>query len=168
VGQVQQHFFSFFLSAFPRQQGNTTPLCCAPGCWGGEMPSGTLCAGPAQVPRAQSSPREGSGGGSRELLSLRSPWLTWRGVGSKRLIPGDFIYRANRKEIAGLDGAETPTGRGEVRFVQTTINSSPRSLLCGEGRMEGTARSHEVGVRSLPRGSLSRRRPCQSLWCRAR
>lgn len=37
-------------------------------------------------------------------LSLRSLWLSWKGVGFKRLILGDFIYRAKRKEIVRPDG----------------------------------------------------------------
>lgn len=82
---------AFFLSAFPRQQRNTNPLRCAPGCRGGEMPAGTRCPGPAQVPQARSSPREGYAGISRELPSLRSPWLSWKGVGFRRLILGDFV-----------------------------------------------------------------------------
>lgn len=110
-----------FLSAFPKQQRNANPLRCAPGCWGGEMPSGTLCPGPAQAPQAQSSPGRdtlASAGNSRAFSSL---WLSWKGVGFKRLILGDFIYRAKRKEIVRPDGARDAHGLGKCDLCKPPL-----------------------------------------------
>lgn len=137
----------FFLSAFPRQQRNTNSLRCAPGCRGKETRSGSPCPGPARTPQTR---------------RLRSPWLSRESVGFKRLILGEFIFRAKRKEIARPDGARDAHGLCKPPLTQVLIRSSAREPGWG------AARGCEVGVRSRPRGSLSRRRPCQSLWCHAR
>lgn len=118
----------------------------------------------ALSPWAWSSPQEGDAAISREFLSLPCPWLGWKGVGFTRLILRGLVYRVKRKEIAG---PEVAMGWGSATCANHH-QLSPGSLCCGEARMEETARSPEVGVRSLPPGSLSQRRPCQSLWCRAR
>ena len=132
---------AFFRSAFPRQQRNTTPPCCAPGCWGGEMPSGTLCPGPAQAPWARSSPREGYAGISRELPSLWSSWLSWKGVGFKRLILGDFVYRAKRKEIARPDGARDAHGLGKCDLCKPPLT---RVLIRSSAGKPGWRGLHEA------------------------
>lgn len=139
VGQTQQHFF---LSAFPRHQRNTNPLRCAPGCRGGEMPAGTLCPGPAQVPQARSSPREGYAGISRELPSLRSPWLSWKGVGFRRLILGGFrLEGKEKKRSRGQMGPEMPTGWGKCDLCKPPLT---RVLICSSAGKPGWRGLHEA------------------------
>lgn len=136
------------LSAFPWQQRNTTP--CAVHWVLGGAPS-------AQVL-------------SWDLLSLQSPWLRWEGVGFKRLLLGDFFPQGKEKRDFEAGWGHRCPQAGEVRFVICANHLELESLLAllRGSRDGGTAGSWQLGVRSLPRGSLSQRRPCQSLWCRAR
>lgn len=99
---------AFLLSAFPRQQKKQTPPRAAHQAAGEER---CPLAPSALAPR--SSPREGYAGVSREFPSLQSLWLSWKGVGFKRLILGDFIHGAKRKEIARPDGARDAHGLGK-------------------------------------------------------
>lgn len=112
------------------------------------MPSGTLCPGPAQAPWAGSSPREGYAGVTGELLSLRSPWLSWKGVGFKIRILGDFVYRAKRKEIARPDGARDAHGLGKCDLCKPPLTRVLIHSSTGKPGWRGPHRAvrFELGV----------------------
>lgn len=106
------------------------------------MPSGTRRPGPAQAPRARSSPREGYAGVSREFPSLQSLWLSWKGVGFKKAPPGgDFIYRAKRKEIARPDGARDAHGLGKCDLCKPPLT---RVLIRSSAGKPGWRGLHEA------------------------
>lgn len=148
MGEAQQHWFS--LSSPGSKE---TEPCAVHWYWGGEVASGTLC-----LLRHCSSP--GTSEPSESLAWLGRCWL-------QKAPPGGFFSSGQRqKRFRGWMGPE-------MQFVMICDCANHRELesslaVLRGSRDGGTAGSWELGVRSLPRGSLSQRRPCQSLWCRAR
>lgn len=85
--------------------------------------------------------QEGYAGVSRELPSLRSPWLSWKGGGFKRLILGDFVYRAKRKETARPDGARDAHGLGKCDMCKPPLTGV---LICSSTGKPGWRGLHEA------------------------
>lgn len=100
----------------------------------------------ALAPQARSSPRDKYDGVSRELLNLPSPWLNWEGVGSRRLILGDFVYGAKRKETERPDGARDAHRLGKCDLCKPPSESSVAPLRGSQAGGDCTKLSFELGV----------------------
>lgn len=107
------------------------------------MPPGTFC--PATLKRHGHSPLPGraalaSAGNSEPSVSVAQLERCWL----QKAHPGGFHLQGKEERDCEAGWGQRCPWVGEVPFVQTTINSSPHSLFCGEARMEGTAQSREV------------------------
>lgn len=111
-----KHSSAFFLSAFPRQQRNRLPALCM-----GLRGKGDALGQPLPWPHSDPTDTVLSLDGTRWPPS---PWLSWESVGFKRLILGDFIFRAKRKETARPDGAGDAHGLCKPPLTQVLIRSS--------------------------------------------